>query len=468
MPPPVPVARCLGLAALLSAALAWHPLVSARQQPVFRSGVDLVTVDVSVVDRRGKPIEGLSADRFEVSVDGAPRRVVWAEYVPYRSVPLAATTPLDHFSSNEQVDAGRLILIAVDQSHIRRVEGLAALRAAASFVDALDRSDRVAAAPLSHAGAIQFTTDHAGAKRYLQRLTGEAAAMPVHFKIGLTEALAIADGSRTLLDQVVRRECGEPLGRIENLRRLAENEGLRDPCPVQIEQESRALAQMVRTEARITLDAMARLIARLAEIDGPKTLVLLSEGLIAEPQLIARERPARRKPRPHLLVEMHGEHLVLRVARLCERQAGGDHRITLPLHAAAAVDDQADRDRAVLVEEEVHLLGPAVLVDGERFFRQARDEPGLAVEHRDSKRRMKNDEWSKRSASRRVASSLSFLHPSPFTLHPSSFSSSERRAERSEQQRAAEREQAGEADERQLARGLRKLPSRRSSRLHLG
>jgi VWFA-related protein len=270
-------------ALILIAALVW---TTSAQQPVFRSRIELVTVDVTVVDRNGDPVRDLTADRFEIKVDGVPRKVVWAEFVPLRSVPLADAAAVDHFTSNEGANPGQLVLIAVDQSHIRRVEGLAALRAASAFVDALDPADRVAAAPINHGGPIQFTTQHATVKRYLQRLTGEATAMPVHFKIGLSEALPIADGSRTLLDQVVRRECGAPLGRFENLRRMAEADGMRDPCPVQVEQEGRALAQQARTEARLTLDSLHALIRRLGEIDGPKTLVLLSEGLVAEPQLI--------------------------------------------------------------------------------------------------------------------------------------------------------------------------------------
>ena len=260
--------------------------LSAQQAPVFRSGVDLVTVDVTVVDGRGDPIEALGADRFDVTVDGTPRRVVWAEFIRHRTAPLAAAAPSDHFATNEGAEPGRIILIAVDPMHIRRVEGLAALRAASNFVDALDPSDRIAAVRLNDAAPIQFTTEHATVKRQLQRLTGEASFMPAHFRIGLVESLAIADGSRTILDQVVLRECGQPLGRYENLGRLAENNGMRDPCPVQVEQEGRAMAQQTRTETRLALGALTRLLLRLAEIEGAKTLVLLSEGLVAEPQLI--------------------------------------------------------------------------------------------------------------------------------------------------------------------------------------
>jgi VWFA-related protein len=270
-------AACLAAAAV--AAL-------SGQQPVFRSGVDLVTVDVTVLGRNGAPLEGLSADRFDVTVDGSPRRVVWAEFVRHRPAPLATARASDHFATNEDAQPGRIVLIAVDQMHIRRVEGLPALRAAAAFVDALDAADRVAATRLNDAAPIDFTTDHVSVKRRLQRLTGEVSPMPMHYQIGVTESLAIADGSRTILDLVVRRECGQPLGRFENLGRLAEGNGMRDPCPAEVEQEGRAMAQLARTDARLTLDALGRLIVRLAEIDGPKTLVLLSEGLIAEPQLI--------------------------------------------------------------------------------------------------------------------------------------------------------------------------------------
>ena len=258
---------------------------AAAQQTVFRSGVDVVTADVTVVNGDGKPIPGLGAEDFNVRVDGGTRRVIWAEFVPHRVTPLAAEASSEQFSTNEQNAQGRVVLVAVDQAHIRRVEGLAGLRAAASFVDALEPIDKVAAATLNETASIQFTTDHASVKRYLQGLAGTAAATPVRYNIGLSEAISIADGSRTQLDQVVLRECGAPIARVENLQRLAETNAPRDPCPIEIEQESRGIVQQERTDSRISINALARLIGRLAEIPGPKTLVLLSEGLVAEAQL---------------------------------------------------------------------------------------------------------------------------------------------------------------------------------------
>ena len=54
------------------------PLVkngATQQSPVFRAGVDLVNLGVTVTDRRGKLVADLTADDFEVLEDGKPQSV---------------------------------------------------------------------------------------------------------------------------------------------------------------------------------------------------------------------------------------------------------------------------------------------------------------------------------------------------------------------------------------------------------
>lgn len=273
-------AVALALAAAATGALA--------QAPSFRSGVDLITVDVIAIDRDGRPIPDLTPEQVQLLVDGQPRRVVATQFVgrPSLSGPRPADVAADHFTSNENADSGRLVVVAVDQRNIRPLEGSRALRAAARFLEALDSADQVGVASLAHLGPIQFTRDRRLARGRLERLVGEADPVFVQFNIGLAEAMASGDGNRTALTDLIRRECGQWPNRPVDPARLANDPGARDPCPEQIEQEARAIAQHARTMTTMSVGALRRLVDGLREFEGPKTVVLLSEGLVAEPHYV--------------------------------------------------------------------------------------------------------------------------------------------------------------------------------------
>src|SRR4051812_18068127 len=57
------------LALVLAAALAWQ---DPQRPPTFRTGAELVRVDVTVIDHKGLPVANLTADDFAVEEDGAP------------------------------------------------------------------------------------------------------------------------------------------------------------------------------------------------------------------------------------------------------------------------------------------------------------------------------------------------------------------------------------------------------------
>ena len=44
-----------------------------QQPPAFKSSADVIAVDVQVVTRDGMPITGLTAEQFEVFIDGRRR-----------------------------------------------------------------------------------------------------------------------------------------------------------------------------------------------------------------------------------------------------------------------------------------------------------------------------------------------------------------------------------------------------------
>jgi len=62
-------------AATLGAAAGQEPAPQAKKAPVFRSAVDLVTVNVVVRDRNGNVVKGLKREDFTVLEDGKPQTV---------------------------------------------------------------------------------------------------------------------------------------------------------------------------------------------------------------------------------------------------------------------------------------------------------------------------------------------------------------------------------------------------------
>jgi len=276
-------------AATLSALLLMAGAPGAQQGPIFRSGVDLISVDVSVLGRDGEPMVGLGPEDFVLKVDGQARPVRSAQFVNLTMERAAqAQAPVaTHFSSNARIDSGRLILLAVDQRHIRRVDGGQALRAAGNFVEALHPDDRVAVTSLTYEGAIEFNRNHRAARVALARFAGQQDLLgSIQYTIGLSEALEITEGSRRRLEEVVTRECGSPIDEVMGtVGRAAEDAGLEfnpDACPQQIEQEARAISGHARLETAMSLRALLSLVRNLGTLEGPKTLVLLSEGLVAD------------------------------------------------------------------------------------------------------------------------------------------------------------------------------------------
>src|SRR5436190_12923089 len=108
----------VGVSVALAACVLAAVSAQSPQAPVFRSGVEVLEVDVSVVDGQGKPVPDLQALEFIVSVDGQPRRVVSSEFISDVSPasPRAGVDP--YVSTNADSRPGRLIVIAIDQNNV--------------------------------------------------------------------------------------------------------------------------------------------------------------------------------------------------------------------------------------------------------------------------------------------------------------------------------------------------------------
>jgi VWFA-related protein len=278
---PRPVRRALAAAATMAAAATLAAVaVSARQQqpppPRFASSVEVTSIDVAVIDDRGRPIENLAPADFIVRVDGKDRRVVSAEWVPLviEAKGAPAFVP-DGYSTNENATGGRLIVIAVDQPNIRFGGGRAVTNAAGAFIDRLLPSDRIAVTGFGFgAPATSFTADRQRVKVALSRMAGQKQTpMRMGHMIAMVEAQAIDRGDRATLQTVQDRECGAMTRGVNSAVEM---------CRAEVEAEALELSRTANREGDQTLRGLRDLLTGLKTLEGPKTLILISEGFVLD------------------------------------------------------------------------------------------------------------------------------------------------------------------------------------------
>ena len=249
--------------------------------PTFRTGVEVITVDVGAIDRNGRPVTDLHAPEFTVKIDGQVRRVVTADMVKYRYTPddgRQRPRPARQesfetlFTTNITQPEGRMIMIAVDQMNIRPGAARPILDAAARFLDKLNPADRVAFVSYPEPGVVvDFTGDRQRVRLAMQKVIGTQSRFVGRRNIGLIEAIEIAQkGDDRRLLEVVNREC----------RGLAEM--ALDQCQRDIVDESNSILWTTRRDTEASLRGLRQWLQYLGETEGEKTLILLSEGLVTD------------------------------------------------------------------------------------------------------------------------------------------------------------------------------------------
>jgi len=262
------------------ALLARAPILAQDQPPRFTATVDVTSLDVTVVDDHGVPIKTLAPADFLVRIDGTARKVITAEWVPL-AAPASdapAVTMPEGFSTNENSTSGRLIVIAVDEPNIRFGGAQAIARAANAFIDRLSPSDRVAVAGFgTGAPATVFTADRQRVKLAISRMVGQKQAgqlATLGYLISSTEALAMERGDPNTIAQVVAREC-QSVGRADPL------------CADNVRMQAQVMADDLNREGDQTITGLRELLRGLRRIEGPKALVLISEGFaMADPTTV--------------------------------------------------------------------------------------------------------------------------------------------------------------------------------------
>src|SRR5436190_4297411 len=252
----------------------------APQAPVFRAGVELVSVDITALDNNGRQVTDLTAAELEVEIDGSKRQVSTVEYIrsadPLRVIgtPRKVEVPDETFSSSNAKGAprGRLIVLLIDQGNIRTGAARSVMNSAKKFVDTLTAEDRVAVIAVPGPGElVDFTTNHDKVREALLRIVGTADPMRQRFNISITESLALyLHNDAQLATEVISRECGA----------VAASEIER--CERELEQDAAEVVNEIRHRTQDSMHGIRTVLQSLAGLEGPKSVILMSEGMIFE------------------------------------------------------------------------------------------------------------------------------------------------------------------------------------------
>ena len=252
-------------------------------QAQFKSGAELVSIDVLATDAEGAPIADLTAKDFTLKVDGKVRALQSVQLVrladPNRAT--AAATPSSAakapapFATNTD-PKGRTFVFAIDHDQIHPGNEKPVIDAASRLLDRLAPEDRVAVVTLPR-GKIEadLTTDHAAARAALSRVTGHAPRMSSRFDFSIKEALAALarqngdeELSKNLINEMVDREC--------------HNETL-NVCVPALMSDARDYARELTNSARDTVRGLSAFLSGLSALEGTKSIIFVSERLIDMP-----------------------------------------------------------------------------------------------------------------------------------------------------------------------------------------
>ena len=260
--------------------------VGGQQAPVFKAETNVVPIDLVVTDQEGRPLPGLRAEDFQVTVDGQPRKVVTAQFLSS-----AATAPTglpgvvkkagwDIDAAFDTVYAGntrggtvdrapsRNVMIAIDQSSFSVAGGRTAARAARGVLDMLHPNDRVGLAVFPPPGPyLRPTLDHQRVRQALGQVSGSAEQLPrTEISLSVSDALLWTSGDRMSRDEVSQRFCS-PMAVAT--------------CGQELDRASAQIISHARGQALASLRGLADIIRGTAQEDAALAVVVVSTGMFA-------------------------------------------------------------------------------------------------------------------------------------------------------------------------------------------
>ena len=265
---------------------------TTQEQPAtFPAQVEQVTVDVVVTDKKGNPISGLTKDNLQVTEDGAPQTIVSFEAIEVAPKPSEKPAPRPRVSTNtvKEEQRGRTFVVVFDDIHLTPYMAQRAKAAVADFLKTGTREgDRVTL--VATGGSAWWSTRMEAGREELidlvKRLDGRYIPDTSPERMSDYEAMRIHIFRDPQVTARVSRRY-ETYGATAALQRQSQsqNSDIQTGDDPYVSGRAAEVYFQATSRNRITLEVLERSLNALAPAKGRKSLILVSEGFIYDPNL---------------------------------------------------------------------------------------------------------------------------------------------------------------------------------------
>lgn len=264
--------RRSAFAAAWVATLASTP-VTAQAPPTFPARTELVIVDVTVLDRDGRPQAGLGARDFRVTEDGRPQEIVSFEAVSAAEAGEAAASPSG--AHQAEAAAGARFVLVFDDLHLEPIQTVPAGQAIRAFLERHVRAGDT------------LTLLAPGHGLSLVSRAGESRG-PVVRALARLQGLKVVDPCQALSEFEAMRIVvygDEPM--VPSVRRPSAFRE-RSPCPPSGTMDAHSIHADAQRRDTGLLEALRAALATTGETPERTSVVLLSGGFVDDPTLADR------------------------------------------------------------------------------------------------------------------------------------------------------------------------------------
>jgi VWFA-related protein len=264
------------------------PEAASPSSASFPTQVDVVTVDVVVTDKKGQAITGLTKKDFVVTEEDAPQPITDFEAVQLPATTSEKPAPRPRISTNldRESHAGRSFVILFDDIHLTIGGARNAKAAVAQFLKTgVREGDRVSLVATG-GGAWWSTRMEAGREELmalLKRLDGRFIPDSSPERMSDYEAMRIHIYHDQQVEERVSRRF-ETYGASARSAQSQDANLYQNGDPFVQARASDVYFQSV-SRNRITLQILQRVLLSLGAAKGRKSVILVSEGFIYDPNL---------------------------------------------------------------------------------------------------------------------------------------------------------------------------------------